>query len=464
MTNALPARYFATRLSDSVARLNKWLFVGFLLFAWGSNWSSNSAWAQQVEQTQAPPDPSAEPGPPATTSLPGQASADQGAQDPGKLDTEAVLKMFREQATEEQLKYGMEVLAEFERAAEEFKSATLAMRTHHTRFVNGYTDDKARYKKLRNSTREAMNQCYRAALELIDVMPHPDAARFVATVLDFRVKQDIYNEETFEGAAKLLDAGVRLRYVVHAAARAGMTSGRFETSKQIYETLGEEDLDDIDRRLIAQFDEIKQQYETEQKLLEQDPDDLPTVKFITTRGEFTVELYPNEAPSTVSHFIRLCESGFYDGLDFFQVIDSLLALTGDPLGDGSSRPDRFLADEHGREVVRMPLRGSLVMAKIPIPGTGKFVPDSAGTQFAILFLPLPTIIEQQTVFGRVIDGMDVVGELRRVDPNKKKGKKEIIVPPDHIIECVVLNRPEKLPEPQYTEPQVPPSLMKSPGF
>ena len=98
-------------------------------------------------------------------------------------------------------------------------------------------------------------------------------------------------------------------------------------------------------------------------------------------------------------------------------------MTGDPLGDGSSRPDRYLADEHGRPGARMPLSGSLVMAKLPIPNTREFVPNSAGTQFAIMYYPFPLISEQRTVFGRVIDGLDVVGSLRRVDPTKKERKK-----------------------------------------
>jgi peptidylprolyl isomerase len=155
----------------------------------------------------------------------------------------------------------------------------------------------------------------------------------------------------------------------------------------------------------------------------------------------------------VSHFIRLVEDGFYNGLDFFQVIDHLLALTGDPGGTGTGNCGQFLRDEHGRPGARKGLRGSLVMAKIPMPDdSGNFIPNSASSQFAILLLPILTASEQQTIFGTVIEGMDVVSRLRRVDPHKEKKKGAIVYPPDSIIEAKVIRRPEILPEPEYVRP------------
>jgi peptidylprolyl isomerase len=269
------------------------------------------------------------------------------------------------------------------------------------------------------------------------------------------VIQDVYDIETLEGAAKLLDFGVRLRYVAQAAARSAMVVGDFDLAERIYDKLKEEELEDKDKALIGQMDEIKKQWDIEQKLLAGDGEDLPRVRFHTTRGDFVAELYINEAPSTVSHFIGLVESGFFDGLDFFQVVDGLLAMTGDPLGDGSSRPERYLADEHGRETVRMALRGSLVMAKLPVTNSREFIPNSAGTQFAILYMPFPMISEQQTVFGRVVEGMDIISAFRRVDPNKEKEKNAIVLPPDRIIECEMINRPAELPEVIYANPTVP---------
>ena len=93
------------------------------------------------------------------------------------------------------------------------------------------------------------------------------------------------------------------------------------------------------------------------------------------------------------------------------------------------------------------------MAKIPMPDDSKsFIPNSASSQFAILLLPILTASEQQTVFGTVIEGMDVVSRLRRVDPYKEKKTGEVLYPPDSIIEATVLRRPEVLPEPEYVRP------------
>lgn len=365
-------------------------------------------------------------------------------------DAETVIAEFKKNVSPEGLEEGMAILAEYETLAKEFQEKVIAMRLHHTRFMNGYTDDRETYVKLRDESRVLMNKTFRLALDVIGFMPHPDAAQYVVTMIEQRYNHDVYDSETFEGAAKLLDHGVRWKYVVLAAARSAMVVGDFQLAENIYKNVDPEELDDKDRAMMGMADVIKEQFKKEQELLENDPDDLPQVRILTTRGEIVADLFINEAPSTVAHFITLVESGFYDGLDFFQVIDGLLALTGDPLGDGSTRPDRFLADEHGREVVRMPLAGSLVIAKLPDPSK-RFVPNTAGTQFAMLFMPLPKVAEQQTVFGRITKGMDVLGALRRVDPHKEKEKGAVVVPPDRIIKCEILNRPETLPEAIYVD-------------
>jgi peptidylprolyl isomerase len=89
------------------------------------------------------------------------------------------------------------------------------------------------------------------------------------------------------------------------------------------------------------------------------------------------------------------------------------------------------------------------MAKLPDGDNGTFVPDTASSQFAILFLPIAIAVKQQTVFGRVIEGMDAVGRLQRIDPSKEKGKGEIVIPADRILRATVIRKPDELPKPQY---------------
>lgn len=370
-----------------------------------------------------------------------------------QAETETIRSQFKENAPPDVYQAGIEAVEQFEAKAEELQAAVLEMRQQHTRLANGLSEDREAYRLSRNQSRDLINGTYEAALDVLNYFPHPDATRFVVTVIENRSQRDVYNASTLEGAAKLLDLGVRWVYVAQAAARSAISVGDFELAERLYKRMKEDDLGDTDKRLIVQAEEIAQQFQAEQELQAADADsESPKVVFHTTRGDFTVELFLEEAPSTVSHFIELVESGFYDGLDFFQVIDGLLALTGDPLGDGSSRPDRYIADEHERDDARMPLTGSLVMAKLPLAGGDEFVPNSAGTQFAILYTPLPPIVKAQTVFGRVSDGMDVVGALRRVDPHKKKDKNEIVLPPDRILSAEVIDRPKQLPEVRYAEP------------
>jgi len=187
---------------------------------------------------------------------------------------------------------------------------------------------------------------------------------------------------------------------------------------------------------------------------------LPRVKLEKTQGEIVLELYLDQAPTTVANFVRLVEEGFYDGLDFFQVIDNGLALTGDPSGIGKGNSGKFIRDEHLREDARHGLRGALVMAKIPLGESGKFVPHSASSQFAILLMPIATAIEAQTIFGRVVEGMDVVGRLNRVDPNKENKKGELLKPADRIVSATVIRRPDEMPEPEYVPVK---SVTEKPG-
>jgi peptidylprolyl isomerase len=360
-----------------------------------------------------------------------------------------------------------EFVKEMKQAEQQFKHlrAKLAdklieMRTTHTLYLNDEVrtpEALAAYRRQRNESRQLMNETFDAALNVIRYRGDTEAARYLVTMIQHRFQRDIYNATTLEAGARLIDGGVRLAYVFLATGRSAMTVGDFALARKIYESLDPDDLEDVDKTLIARADVIETEWQKEKQLFDKEAqaDRLPRVKLVTTRGEILVELFIDQAPSTVANFIKLVDAGYYDGLDFYQVVDHLLALTGDENGDGSGSTGKYLQDEHQREDARAAVRGSLVMAKIPLEKVGEFVPNSGSAQFAILYLPITSIAEQQTVFGRVIEGMDVVGSLRRVDPNKKKGKGEIVMPPDRVLSATVVRRPEKLPEIVYAQPGSP---------
>ena len=137
-------------------------------------------------------------------------------------------------------------------------------------------------------------------------------------------------------------------------------------------------------------------------------DNLPRVKFHTTRGDVTIELFENEAPQAVASFINLVKSGFYDGIVFHRVLPAFMAQGGDPTGTSGGGPGYNIRCEcHGKNY-RRHFRGSLSMAH-----AGR---DTGGSQFFLTFVPTSYLDGRHTVFGRVIEGMDAAASLKRVNP------------------------------------------------
>ena len=360
--------------------------------------------------------------------------------------------------SEEQQQAYDAAMSEFEQVRIELAKAIADQRAIYLQYVNREdrtSAAKQRYVQQRAEVRALMDQLYRKALAVTRTgVINEVIVRYIVTTVQHRVAVDYYDADTFEGAAKMLDAGQNLQLLFAGAARSAVVIGRFDVARQLFEILVEsENVEEIDKILYANLDRYKEQWEAEQSLLSQasDKSNLPTVKLRTTQGDVLLELFVDQAPTTVANFIQLVDQGFYDGLDFYQVIDHALALTGDPSNVGEGTSGKFIKDEHDRIDKRYAFRGSLVMVKIPLGETGEFLPNSASSQFAIPFLPVSSISDQQTVFGRVIEGMDVVSRFRRVDPNKEQGKEEIVLPADSIIEASVIRRPETLPQPEYME-------------
>ncbi|MBI2826059.1 MAG: peptidylprolyl isomerase [Planctomycetia bacterium] len=165
---------------------------------------------------------------------------------------------------------------------------------------------------------------------------------------------------------------------------------------------------------------------------------MPRVLLQTSKGDIVLELFENEAPNTVANFVSLVEKGFYDGLSFHRVLPGFMAQGGDPKGDGSGGPGYTIACECYTPNHRQHFRGSLSMAH-----AGK---DTGGSQFFLTFVPTPHLDEAQaphTVFGRVIEGMDVLTALTRRDPTKQNQPDA-----DKIIKATVLRKRDHAYEPK----------------
>lgn len=132
--------------------------------------------------------------------------------------------------------------------------------------------------------------------------------------------------------------------------------------------------------------------------------DADTLILETKTGAVTIELMPEAAPKHVERLKSLANDGFYDGLKFHRVIDGFMAQTGDPLGNGTGGSD--LPDLKA-EFSKVPFeRGTLGMARSQNP-------NSANSQFFIMFAPAPHLNGQYTVFGKVTDGMEHVDSIKK---------------------------------------------------
>jgi cyclophilin family peptidyl-prolyl cis-trans isomerase len=128
---------------------------------------------------------------------------------------------------------------------------------------------------------------------------------------------------------------------------------------------------------------------------------------VTEKGDIKIELFAKDAPKTVNNFVYLARDGFYDNTTFHRVIPGFMAQGGDPTGTGTGGPGYKFEDEindhkHTTGVISMANSGA----------------NTNGSQFFITYAPQPHLNGHHTVFGKVIEGMDVLNRLTPRDPNE----------------------------------------------
>jgi cyclophilin family peptidyl-prolyl cis-trans isomerase len=126
------------------------------------------------------------------------------------------------------------------------------------------------------------------------------------------------------------------------------------------------------------------------------------VKFTTTKGVFVAEIFEDKVPNTAANFLELTEKGYYDGIIFHRVIDDFMIQGGDPTGTGTGGPGYCIPDEFG-EGLAHDSEGILSMANAG--------PNTGGSQFFITLAPTPWLDGHHAIFGKIIEGMDVVHEI-----------------------------------------------------
>ena len=129
--------------------------------------------------------------------------------------------------------------------------------------------------------------------------------------------------------------------------------------------------------------------------------DSPIIHMVLEKGIVKIQTFPNKAPKTVKRIVELSESGFYDGLTFHRVISGFMAQGGDPNGDGTGGSGKNLRAEfndikHERGIVSMARAND---------------PDSADSQFFICYDSHPFLDGKYTVWGKVIEGMNLIDRI-----------------------------------------------------
>ncbi len=135
----------------------------------------------------------------------------------------------------------------------------------------------------------------------------------------------------------------------------------------------------------------------------------PVAVIETDFGNMEMEVLLKEAPKTAQNFLKLASTGFYDSLTFHRIVPDFVIQAGDPLGNGTGGPGYYINDEIGMK------------HKLGSVGMATSGPNTAGSQFYICLRDLPQLDKNYSVFGKIIDGMDVAGKIAqaKTDGNEK---------------------------------------------
>jgi cyclophilin family peptidyl-prolyl cis-trans isomerase len=156
-----------------------------------------------------------------------------------------------------------------------------------------------------------------------------------------------------------------------------------------------------------------------------------TIYLDVPAGRVVIALRPDLAPATCARIKTLVRQGFYDGLTFHRVIAGFMAQTGDPRGDGTGGSGQKLKAEFSQDPF---VRGTVAMARASDP-------NSADSQFFIMFAPAPSLAGKYTIWGEVVSGMQYVDQIKKGDPADNGS----VANPDRIIRMQVAGDAEKTP-------------------
>lgn len=142
------------------------------------------------------------------------------------------------------------------------------------------------------------------------------------------------------------------------------------------------------------------------------------IKFTTNKGAFVAEMFEDKAPLTTKNFIELTEKGFYNGTIFHRVIEDFMIQGGDPTGTGMGGPGYKIKDEFGPGL-KHDDEGILSMANAG--------PNTGGSQFFITLAPTPWLNNHHAIFGKIVEGMEVVRLIGVVPTDFRDRPREAVI-------------------------------------
>jgi len=162
------------------------------------------------------------------------------------------------------------------------------------------------------------------------------------------------------------------------------------------------------------------------KIVDNGIGDKTNVKLETNHGDIVIQLYEKEMPITAGNFKKLVQEGFYDGVIFHRVIDGFMIQGGDPTGIGMGGPGYSIQDEFTETSLDRNDRGTIAMANAGL--------NTGGSQFFINTANNNFLDGKHPVFGKIIEGMDVVDEISKVPRNSQdKPLEDVIIERAYLI-------------------------------
>ena len=280
---------------------------------------------------------------------------------------------------------------------------------------------------------------------LADPNANPAVTQFLlAKVASYTVSGQY--EKALRLSKMLLEDSVGIPNIFLYAGISAFATNQFDEARQYFQAAGKADLFNTSpdtpsparRQLLGLATQCAVDLASYRRLwlreqhirdLEAKADDLPRIRLETNKGNVLLELFENEAPNTTANFIELVEDGFYDGLAFHLVLPGRRAQSGSPNDQLDGGPGYRLPNEGHLKNHRNHFRGSLSMAE----GSAG---DSSGSQFFIVLVPDRQLSGKRTVFGRIVDGLNVLGQLQQI----RHVRPDLQAPPDKINTAIVVRK------------------------